>query len=124
MCQTNQIENGKEGEVIRSQNEVLPVFHLRELLGQSPRETHIANQLAIIVCQIPWERAYRAPRNGKRIALVVDRVEGTEEVLVRNMGRHAGRWFGIAGATELTGGAVALVLDLPRLLSGAPKSAG
>jgi len=43
-------------------------------------------------------------------------VEGTEEVLVRSLGRHGGRWYGVAGATELRDGTVALVLDLPRLL--------
>jgi len=52
------------------------------------------------------------------IGVLVDAVEGTEEVLVRTLGRHAGRWYGVAGATELRDGTVALVLDLPRLLSG------
>jgi chemotaxis protein histidine kinase CheA len=37
-------------------------------------------------------------------------------VLVRSLGRHAGRWYGIAGAAELKDGTIALVLDLPRLL--------
>jgi chemotaxis protein histidine kinase CheA len=46
-------------------------------------------------------------------------VAGKEEVLVRNLGRHAGRWSGVAGATELRDGTVALVLDLPRLLTRA-----
>jgi chemotaxis protein histidine kinase CheA len=36
---------------------------------------------------------------------------------VRNLGRHAGRWYGVVGATELRDGTVALVLDLPRLLN-------
>jgi chemotaxis protein histidine kinase CheA len=47
----------------------------------------------------------------------VDEIEGKQEVLVRNLGRHSGRWPGVAGATELRDGSVALVLDLPRLLS-------
>jgi len=51
------------------------------------------------------------------VGIVVDRVEGPQEVLVRTLGRYAGRWYGIAGATELRDGTVALMLDLPRLLS-------
>ena len=54
--------------------------------------------------------------------MVVDGVTGTEEVLVRNLGRHAGRWYGVAGATELRDGTVALVLDLPRLLARSGES--
>ncbi|MET0622850.1 MAG: ATP-binding protein [Pyrinomonadaceae bacterium] len=53
---------------------------------------------------------------GARAAVVVDALEGESEVLVRGLGRHAKRWRGVAGATELRDGAVALVLDLPRLL--------
>ncbi|MBA3355948.1 MAG: hypothetical protein H0U18_08430 [Pyrinomonadaceae bacterium] len=46
---------------------------------------------------------------------------GSEEVLARNLGRHSSRWPGIAGATELRDGTVALVLDLPRLIQGVAK---
>jgi chemotaxis protein histidine kinase CheA len=51
------------------------------------------------------------------VRIAVDKIEGTEKVLVRSLGRHAGRWYGVAGATELRNGSVALVLDLPRLIS-------
>ena len=51
-----------------------------------------------------------------RAAVAVDGLEGESEVLVRGLGRHAKRWRGVGGATELRDGAVALVLDLPRLL--------
>ena len=51
-----------------------------------------------------------------RLAVVVDEVEGQAQALVRGLGRHATRWRGVGGATELSDGTVALVLDLPRLL--------
>jgi two-component system chemotaxis sensor kinase CheA len=51
-----------------------------------------------------------------RLAVVVDGVEGERQALVRGLGRHATRWRGVGGATELEDGTVALVLDLPRLL--------
>jgi chemotaxis protein histidine kinase CheA len=63
---------------------------------------------------------YEYVENGSsptRIRLAVDEVEGNQEVLVRNLGSHSGRWTGVVGATELRDGSVALVLDLPSLLT-------
>ena len=88
---------------------------MRDLLGQ-PEEEDSSSQLHLITCQFTDERAGMSNQESKCVGIVVDRVEGPQEVLVRNLGRHAGRWYGIAGATELRDGTVALVLDLPRLL--------
>jgi two-component system chemotaxis sensor kinase CheA len=92
-------------------------FSLRDLLGQPDEPDDSGSQLHLITCQFVDERAPNRGQGLKCVGIVVDRVEGPQEVLVRNLGRHAGRWYGIAGATELRDGTVALVLDLPRLLS-------
>jgi two-component system chemotaxis sensor kinase CheA len=89
---------------------------MRDLLGQPEASDDDSSQLHLITCQFTDEQA-GISQETKRAGIVVDRVEGPQEVLVRNLGRHAGRWYGIAGATELRDGTVALVLDLPRLLS-------
>jgi two-component system chemotaxis sensor kinase CheA len=89
---------------------------LRDLLGQPEESEDSANPLHLITCQFMDEPAGMS-QELKCVGIVVDRVEGPQEVLVRKLGRHAGRWYGIAGATELRDGTVALVLDLPRLLS-------
>ena len=100
----------------------LPPISMRQLLGQSPRETsgqtdsHGESQL--MTCQFSEDHAGAGGSAMKCISVLVDAVVGTEEVLVRTLGRHAGRWYGVAGATELRDGTVALVLDLPGLLSG------
>lgn len=90
---------------------------MRDLLGQPEEPDDSGNQLHLVTCQFADEGP--GPRNQKPkcIGIVVDRIKGPQEVLVRNLGRHAGRWYGIAGATELRDGTVALVLDLPRLLN-------
>lgn len=99
----------------------LPLVSMRDLLGQSlpsaAANTDSGHDLQIIACQISAERVDGVSK-ATSIGLLVDAVEGTEEVLVRTLGRHAGRWYGVAGATELRDGTVALVLDLPRLLRG------
>lgn len=89
---------------------------MRELLGQPEEPDESTNQLHLITCQFTEERA-GAQSQSKCVGIVVDQVVEPEEVLVRSLGRHAGRWYGIAGAAELRDGTVALVLDLPRLLS-------
>jgi two-component system chemotaxis sensor kinase CheA len=100
----------------------LPTVSMRELLGQSlqapTQETDSSEQSQLITCQFSDERVGAGSNTTRRIGVLVDALEGTEEVLVRTLGRHAGRWYGVAGATELRDGTVALVLDLPRLLTG------
>jgi two-component system, chemotaxis family, sensor kinase CheA len=93
----------------------MPKVDLHELLhgdGDASRR-----EPARFVCvQVPDPSG--ANRNHSRRACIgVDEVLASEEILVRNLGRHAARWFGVAGATELVDGSVALVLDLSRLLS-------
>ena len=91
---------------------------LRDLLGQPEDESEeLMKALQLITCQYTDERPDPNEQRLKVVGIVVDRVEGPQEVLVRTLGRHSGRWYGIAGATELKDGTVALVLDLPRLLS-------
>jgi len=90
---------------------------MRDLLDQPEEPEDSTSQLHLITCQFTDERGGVSNQESKCVGIVVDRVEGPQEVLVRNLGRHAGRWYGIAGATELRDGTIALVLDLPRLLS-------
>ena len=94
----------------------IPQVSMRDLLGQPEEPDDSTSHLQLITCQFTDERAGPDSQKTKSVGIVVDEVEAPQEVLVRNLGRHAGRWYGIAGATELRDGTVALVLDLPRLL--------
>jgi two-component system chemotaxis sensor kinase CheA len=92
----------------------IPQVSMRDLLGQPDESDDSISRLQLITCQFTDDR--NGQRQTKCVGIVVDQVEGPQEVLVRTLGRHAGRWYGIAGATELRDGTVALVLDLQRLL--------
>ena len=118
----SEIQTNDVAELLLSEKGTLPLVRLREVLkvaGSSKPDS----ELSVITCELPLRLAGETgelfeTHKGKRlIGLVVDSVTGTEEVLVRNLGRHAGRWYGVAGATELRDGTTALVLDLPRLLA-------
>ena len=114
--------------------ERVPQLSLRELLGQPPVVTQTVSlhtdasdtsqsekdwspEAYQITCLLSDERDTSTDRMAKYVRIAVDEIEGTEKVLVRSLGRHAGRWYGVAGATELRDGSLALVLDLPRLFS-------
>ncbi|HEX8285690.1 MAG TPA: ATP-binding protein [Pyrinomonadaceae bacterium] len=100
---------------LRWRGRELPLVGMCELLGRPD-----AREWAEAGGRFPFFVAAgrHAPEgeDGARAAVAVDVHEGESEVLVRGLGRHAKRWRGVAGATELRDGAVALVLDLPRLL--------
>jgi two-component system, chemotaxis family, sensor kinase CheA len=98
----------------------LPLVRLRELLGQADDEDGDggAGRFAFFVARAGGRRGegVEGEDEAGRLAVVVDAVEGRAQALVRGLGRHATRWRGVGGATELSDGTVALVLDLPRLL--------
>lgn len=66
--------------------------------------------------------------DGKRFGVAVDRVVGQCQAIVKSLGRLGGHARGVAGATILGNGTVALILDVPALCAlcaaGAPTSGG
>jgi chemotaxis protein histidine kinase CheA len=94
----------------------LPAVELRELLGL-PAEGGAGGgaRVPLVVARVPSRRGDAERDEERMIAVAVDGVEGRGEVLVRGLGRHATRWRGVSGATELGDGTVALVLDVTHL---------
>lgn len=109
--------NKKTTKNKRAKSNIAQTIELSELLGQSSARKHSKKSAQLISCRVSELEQQTNEDSRGQIRLIVDEVQGTEEVLVRSLGRHGGRWYGIAGATELRDGTVALVLDLPRLLS-------
>ncbi|HEV3468048.1 MAG TPA: ATP-binding protein [Pyrinomonadaceae bacterium] len=104
-------DGGARSVAVRGER--LPLFELRALLGLPADGEPEGPRVSLVVARAPGRRDEGADA---RVAVVVDEVEGRGEFLVRGLGRHGARWRGVSGATELRDGAVALVLDLPRLL--------
>jgi two-component system chemotaxis sensor kinase CheA len=53
----------------------------------------------------------------RRVAVAVDRFAGQREVIVKSLGRYAAQLEGVAGAIDLEGGRVALLIDLAALVA-------
>jgi two-component system chemotaxis sensor kinase CheA len=105
-CASNEIVN----DSLEWQAETLPVVPLRSLVSQTNGQRKPDTQ--VLICAFPSNDSDKTRR-----AIAVDSIEATPEILVRSLGRHGAMWPGIVGATELFDGTVALVLDLPLLLS-------
>ncbi len=115
----NEIQSIGHSRAVRWRGEVMPLFNLRELLAQETTAAIALQQeerVPVIVSHVASQRGEDSVRELKQAVVAVDEWDGHREVLVRGLGRHAARWRGISGATELRNGSIALMLDLPRLL--------
>ena len=84
----------------------VPLVWLSRLLGLPDVREPGERYLAVLIRQ-----------SGKRIALVIDRVEGECEVIVRDLGKYLGKVPLFMGSTILGTGEVALLLDVYDLVT-------
>jgi two-component system chemotaxis sensor kinase CheA len=101
----------ENNEVIRYRGGVLPLLRLARLFGLKERSGRALYALVAVGGQNP-------------VAIVVDRLSGQREIVVRTFTDPLIRIAGIAGATELGDGRVVLILDLPALAHAARKTRG
>ena len=111
--QTYAIDASCLDESQSSSHDWLPLLKLASLLGQE--QPHGTEERAMVVWRSP-SRSNKASNGGARYRISFDSVLGTQEMIVRSLGRHAARWRGLCGAAELADGRVALVLDLDELI--------
>ncbi|QIK36974.1 chemotaxis protein CheA [Caldichromatium japonicum] len=96
--------SGEHGYYINLRGEVLPFIRLTELFGAEPTAAHRQRESLVVV------------RFGHhKIGLVVDALHGELQAVIKPLGRIFERLTGIAGATILGTGEVALILDVSEL---------
>ncbi|GIN19174.1 MAG TPA: chemotaxis protein CheA [Bacillus bacterium] len=96
---TIQTIKGKSIVVVREQ--VLPVVWLHDLL-EIPRTDPGNRQLPVVIVGV----------GEKRIALIVDELQGNQEIVVKSLGKYVGKINGVSGATILGDGRVELILEV------------
>ncbi len=92
------------------------VFSLADLLqraGVATTETAARGDNYVVVVRTGESESDRT------VALLVDELIDQQEIVVKSLSGHLGRARGIAGATILGDGAVALILDVPALIKNA-----
>ncbi|MCC6170951.1 MAG: chemotaxis protein CheA, partial [Gammaproteobacteria bacterium] len=88
------------GEVLSFRGEYLPVLRLREVFGRGGG----ARQNAGLVMVVEGD--------GRRVGICVDELLGQQQVVVKTLETNYHRVDGVAGATILGDGSVALILDI------------
>ncbi len=93
------------GEVLTFRGEYLPVLRLQKHFGtRSTQESDASDGLIMVV-----------EGDGRRVGLCVDELLGQQQVVVKTLEANYGHIEGIAGATILGDGSVALILDVASL---------
>jgi two-component system chemotaxis sensor kinase CheA len=98
---------GSEGSVIRVRGEYLPLLSLQGLLKHDGDVPGASEAIVVIL-----------EADGHKFALQVDYLVGQQQVVIKSLEQNFRRVDGIAGATIMGDGSVALILDvdaLPRL---------
>ena len=100
----DQIKTIRSEEVVIVRGEVVPLVRLHKLFGFDSNDS---NELIVVVVE----------RNGVNIGLVVDRLIGKQEIIIKNLDNRLLKGLkGFAGATIMGDGNVALILDVGTLL--------
>ena len=94
------------GETVTVRGHVLPVIRLHEVFRVPPRTTDLTEALVVIV-----------EHEARLAALMVDELLGQQQVVIKSLEANFQKVEGIAGATILGDGRVALILDVPGLVT-------
>ena len=92
-------------EVIHLRGSVIPIVRLDRVLDMAPAEEEPENLTVVIV-----------KRGDSQIGLVVDKLMGQQEIVIKSLGKYINGNKLISGATILGDGEVALILDTNTLM--------
>lgn len=101
-----------KGETFKLRNEHLPIIRLHDVFGGKPSTTNLVEGLLVVV-----------ESDGRKIGLFVDELKGQQQVVIKSLEVNYKRIEGISGATILGDGSVALIIDIPGLVSLSNKEA-
>ena len=85
---------------------VLPLVHLEELFDM-PKPENLTDNFFVVVVRVAQQQ----------VGLIVQNLIGEEEVVIKTLSKLLGDTRGISGAAILGQGDVALILDVPSLIS-------
>ena len=93
-------------QVLRFRGDYLPIVRLHELFEIVPEHTELTDGLLMIV-----------ETDGRRVGLFVDELMSQQQVVIKSLETNYRPVMGLAGATMLGDGRVALILDVPGVIT-------
>src|SRR5437773_6668474 len=106
-----------DAEVVVIRGEAVPMIRLHRVFDVAPATEDPSQGIAVIV-----------EHGGRNVVLLVDELGGQQQVVIKSLEANFQKVTGVAGATILSDGGVALILDVPGLVAlsrarpgGAPR---
>ena len=93
------------GELYNIRDQYIPVIRLYDAFGIEPSSTTLERGLLMVV-----------ESDGRQVGLFVDELLGQQQVVIKSLETNFRQVQGLAGATILGDGAVALIIDVPGLV--------
>lgn len=100
----DQIKTVQQHDVIMLRNEVLPLYDLAQSLGFGPLKSE--GPLPVIIVEI----------KGEKVGFIVEDLIGQQEIVIKSLSSLVNGIKGIAGATVLGSGKIALIIDNSTLI--------
>lgn len=93
-------------EALMLRGECLPILRLKEYYGLKKGHDDVEEGIFTIV-----------EHEGKHMAVLVDRLIGEQEIVVKPLPKYIGKIKGLSGCTQLGDGSISLILDAGSLLT-------
>ncbi|MGV8838250.1 chemotaxis protein CheW, partial [Cellvibrio sp.] len=93
-----------DDQLLHVRNEYWPILSLYKVMQLEPQFTDVSKGIAVLI-----------ETNKHRFALFVDGLVGQQQVVIKSLEQHYKRVQGIAGATIMGDGSVALIVDVESL---------
>jgi len=100
----------KGSPVIRWRNETLPILDMNAFYV-NPRRAAAPDNSRRAIITVTWGKL--------RAGLLVDRIMGKQEIVIKSLGALFGQAAGLSGCTILGDGRIALIVDVPGLINAA-----
>jgi two-component system, chemotaxis family, sensor kinase CheA len=105
---------GDGQELVEFGSEVVPLLRLQAVLGREPCAGNLPHDGLVVIVE----------EAGRKFGLLADQLLGQSQVVVKRLEAQFDSLEGVAGATILGNGRVALILDVPGLLNAAARRGG
>lgn len=102
---------GGRPSLLRMRGEFVPIVELRSRFSVGGEQPPLTEAIAVLV-----------EAEGRRVALVVDALIGQQQAVVKSLASNFRRVDGVAGATILGDGRVALILDAADIVRGLSRA--
>jgi two-component system chemotaxis sensor kinase CheA len=106
-----QVNNVKGSPTIVSRGAVLPLIYLREFYAHSCLSDAPPDGAKLAVVTVAWGKL--------RVGLIVDKLVGKQEIVVKSLSPIVGNVPGLSGCTIMGDGRIALIVDVPGLIGAA-----